>query len=267
MRRAFGIILLIVFFCALSCCSKKKTTFMDKEHEASAVEQTDQEPLVMTEKEVPQIEPEVAESMAPDQGPTSFGPSEIQELLNIEENSNTLRQAEEIKMNRTVEGKLQIVSPKEVEWGDDFVVIVKIAKDTIVTEIYKEDVQILNKRVPITHQMSVNLFCYPTDAIDIHPVNSGDQIIEETGETSWRWNCKAQRTGEIELHVIISKVFENGKKEVAQKETLTVKSNPIKMVGNFFSKNYQWLFSTLVIPIFLWIRSRRRRKNERQDIT
>lgn len=106
----------------------------------------------------------------------------------------------------------------------------------------------------------------------IEPVTPAEQLVRGDGQTEWKWDIEPTATGRQRLHLTLSAVLSvstsDSPERVAKytvrtfKRTLNVKNVPVSpgdRATGFMSRNWQWLFSTLVIPIGLWALHRRRK--------
>lgn len=123
----------------------------------------------------------------------------------------------------------------------------------------------------VTRFMEATLFS-PT--LDIEPL-PGDpvKLIRPNQETEWRWYITGNPKDDNPLILRLSQKIKAGKEaeelssieQVLFDGTLTVSAGPLQTLSNLFTKNWQWLGTTLIAfigvatPLFLWWRSRRDR--------
>lgn len=254
------IFLLIIF--TISCCRKeiflpnKKTETLEGSGSASPKKDgkkiTHKDSMV---KPIDDTEVEL-ESSAPAPNIESSNPKPIQ----TESTKPTIRivkvQNSRVYDKTQHEGKIVYKIPTEMKVRETYQVIVRIGKSSI--NIYENlDGQVRESVIPVTQTMEVNLIDpSPKDskAFDIIADNNAVQIVDSTETyTQWSWNVTPLKAGKTELKVVVSIIRDGNKKEEVYSDKVEVKINPIKQIL-FWLKNYwQWLLTTLLIPVFKWI--------------
>jgi hypothetical protein len=80
------------------------------------------------------------------------------------------------------------------------------------------------------------------------------QVIGGGTFTEWSWQVTPTESGDQELVVSIEVVLKEGVKAIPKRWPVHVSGNAHRSTSLFFAKNWQWLSSTLLIPlvIFFW---------------
>jgi hypothetical protein len=117
--------------------------------------------------------------------------------------------------------------------------------------------------IPISRVVSVKILA--PDFTVIEAVDAGRQVLNPAGPTEWRWTVTPKKLGEYKVNVAVSAVIEIGADRAERlvkvfDQEVTVMVTPADAVRYFFSKNWQWLWSTLVLPFGLWVWRRRRQR-------
>lgn len=91
----------------------------------------------------------------------------------------------------------------------------------------------------------------------IKSTSTSEQNIEDFGYTEWNWIVKPTKVGENRLRLLIKvRVFtEDGEylKDIpVYDQKIKVQSNIQWTLKNWSSKYWQWLMSTIIIPIFIY---------------
>ncbi len=92
----------------------------------------------------------------------------------------------------------------------------------------------------------------------IMPLNEEEQFIEEKGFTEWAWEVTPQKSGTMKLHLQVTLrirlPFGEEKKDypVIDRE-IYVQINPIYSIKSFAVKYWQWIASTLILPLAVWV--------------
>ena len=111
------------------------------------------------------------------------------------------------------------------------------------------------------------------EGLQIKPVTEERQAISRSEKTVWRWNVKAVSAGAHRLHLKVTAFLNvNGKEETRSREVLgkTITVNAVQVpwstrIGAFFEKNVQWIFTAILIPLFLWLVKRQMDKKKKRD--
>lgn len=121
--------------------------------------------------------------------------------------------------------------------------------------------------IAVSTSMKVQLFGEPN--FDIKPLDDTEQLVTNKGFTEWAFMVVPLRAGKLPLHVRITAIvraagIEKTKDFPVKDEIIQVRVSPTAAIGSFVSKNWQWLWSTILVPIALWLWNRRR-KNKKDD--
>lgn len=130
-----------------------------------------------------------------------------------------------------------------------------ISKDVLINEIETFDEENLTGEiVRISPTMSCELIDPSGGLFKIIPITNKIQIIEKNSYTKWEWNIIPLKKGNHKLVMSVDIIFENNKKNIeVYEDVIYVYSNEtfIEKVVVFFNKNWQWLLSTLLIPLVI----------------
>lgn len=99
--------------------------------------------------------------------------------------------------------------------------------------------------------------------LDITAVSEEVQVLPSTGVTSWRWDVKALSPGPHQLHLTLTAILDlNGSPSRRDIETydttIDVQVTPKQQLRQFVGKNWQWLWSALLIPLLGWLWKQRK---------
>jgi hypothetical protein len=96
---------------------------------------------------------------------------------------------------------------------------------------------------------------------------SEEQVVAPAGVTEWGWNIEPTKSGTRRLFLTLSALISLGRSERHYtvrtfSKTLEVEVSWGERLSGFFGDNWQWLMSTLLLPIAIatWGYSRRRNK-------
>jgi hypothetical protein len=122
--------------------------------------------------------------------------------------------------------------------------------------------------IAVSASMKVQLFGDPY--FDIKSLSDTEQLITNNGFTEWSFTVIPLQSGNLPLHVRVTAIvraagIEKTKDFPVKDEIIQVRVSPMAAVGSFVSKNWQWLWSTILVPIALWLWNRRRR-NKKDDL-
>ena len=155
-----------------------------------------------------------------------------------------------------IEGKVIYQIPSEMKVRETSQVFVRIGKSSV--NIYENlNGEIRETSIPITQTMEVSLVDpSPSDnkIFEIIPDNQAIQIVDSTDTyTQWTWNVTPLKSGSSDLKIVVSIIKNGNKKEVVYQDKVKIKINPFKQFVFWFNNYWQWLFTTLLIPVFKWL--------------
>ncbi len=107
----------------------------------------------------------------------------------------------------------------------------------------------------------------------IEEITQSTQVVAGEGITDWRWNIAPTETGSRRLHLTLSALISvNGSERPYTIQTfeaeLTVRVSWPERVSGFVGENWQWLWTTILVPLALlawryWT-TRRRGRGQKQ---
>jgi hypothetical protein len=121
-------------------------------------------------------------------------------------------------------------------------------------------------RVQLANQMEAKLTGI---GFDIQPEGSEAQPVGVVNMAQWRWQVEPTRSGKLHLHLTLNALLKDDSSTQAVTIRTFDRTIPINVTFNerlssFFGGNWQWLFTTLLAPLglFLWRGLRQRRAGE-----
>ena len=121
----------------------------------------------------------------------------------------------------------------------------------------------LEQSAKIAPVMKVTLIPEGRSAFDIQSLSEGEQLISSEGFSQWVWSVTPLQAGIHNLDLTVNVVV-NVPQLGAQKrqipvltQTVKVRADPVFAARQFWSSNWQWLTTTLLIPLGLWLWKRR----------
>jgi hypothetical protein len=100
-----------------------------------------------------------------------------------------------------------------------------------------------------------------SDAFIIKSLSTKVQNIDNESYTEWEWTVTPKRSGESPLKLVI-KVKDINKDIVVFNKNIKVKKNVSVEVGGFFDSNWQWLMTTIIIPVFIYFWNRKKKRRD-----
>lgn len=163
--------------------------------------------------------------------------------------------------------------PDEVKVGIFFTVRVRISKNKdkqkIVfgdrgISIYESDIKstVSLEMIDIKPVMSSSLLG-DSDKFKITSLSSEFQDIDSIGYTEWTWRVTPLKGGKNYLKLLVKykSKNDNSYKDITIFDRKILVSPNIKYtITNWLSEYWQWLLTTLLIPLFKWILGRRKKK-------
>jgi hypothetical protein len=102
----------------------------------------------------------------------------------------------------------------------------------------------------------------------INPVSTEIQNIEDKGYTEWQWRLTPLRGGDNFLKLIVKVRISNENGEFYKDITvfdksIKVKSNVVFSIKTWISTYWQWLISTIFIPLIVWFYKRNKKEKSK----
>jgi hypothetical protein len=95
----------------------------------------------------------------------------------------------------------------------------------------------------------------------IEKVTPEEQAVAQTAPTEWLWTITPKSTGKNEVKLTITAVVKVDGKEYkyhikTYEKTIVIVVKPQQVIYDWLAKYWQWLFSTLLLPLGLWLYKR-----------
>jgi hypothetical protein len=108
-----------------------------------------------------------------------------------------------------------------------------------------------------------------SDKFQITPLSTELQNIEEKGYTEWDWSIKPLKGGQNFLKLVVKvRIKEDGQefyKDITVfDKNIDVKSNPGFTISQFIQSYWQWIMTTIIIPLVIWWWKNRKEKKKPQ---
>ena len=115
--------------------------------------------------------------------------------------------------------------------------------------------------IKVSGEMSADLRG-DSEAFNIVALSTPVQNIDNESYTEWEWIVTPKKSGETPLKLVI-KLKDLNKDIIVFNKNIKIKSNLPIVVEGFFEKYWQWLMTTIIIPIFLYFWNRKRKKTKK----
>ena len=190
------------------------------------------------------------------------------------------------KVNKTANkennGLIAYSVPEHMQVGYDYNVKIRITKD----KNEKQELIIGDKKIPINDVntksviviesirvstvMSAELTSEKED-FNITSLSTELQDIEDNGYTEWEWHIMPLKSGKNPLKLLVKVRIadidhENVYKDVVVFEReINIKANYWYSVTQFFINYWQWIVSTIVLPLLAWLYKRKKDKEKASE--
>ena len=133
-------------------------------------------------------------------------------------------------------------------------------------EVEKQNVEgsIRVERIKISDEMEATL---TGDGFQITEVLNPRRAISNTGTTEWKWDVRALKTGKLRLHVTLNALVTVGGNpqlypiRTFDKEYVVVVGFKESVVA-FAGEHWQWLWTTVFLPVGAWLWKRKRKNGD-----
>ncbi len=168
--------------------------------------------------------------------------------------------------------------PEEMKVGNTYNIKLRISRENNKTQLVQGD-----RNIPI-NDVSVKSIV-TIESVRVEPIMSAQLIseeskfeissssteiqnIEQKGYTEWQWFIKPLRGGDNFLKLVVKvRVKEDGQefyKDITVfDKKISVKSNVVFSLKGFISQYWQWIMTTIIIPLIIWFYNRK--KNEKKS--
>jgi hypothetical protein len=172
--------------------------------------------------------------------------------------------------------------PKEMAFGETQVVTLRLSETETTAELMKD----LQETIAAS-EASVHAIDFTVDAnalrvsevmqahlvgssFTVDPISPEVQPISTHQATIWEWNVTPKEFGQLTLTLAMNAKITVAGKERSRfirtfTETIVVPVKFWNSVGKFFVDNWQWIASTLIIPLFAWYWHQRHKARRRQN--
>ena len=139
-------------------------------------------------------------------------------------------------------------------------VLVRISKKRGTAEITESmENNVVKKEIPVTAEMSVTLIdSSPDSAFSIKNINSNGQIIDSVDYTEWHFVVQPIKAGQKSLSLVISIMKDGEVKQKVYSDTIHIKNNIPIVAEKFWVKYWQWLATTIIIPLIVYFWKRKK---------
>jgi hypothetical protein len=147
-------------------------------------------------------------------------------------------------------------------------ITVRISKDTSLSEVVLTDLstnqEIKRSRIQVGSYMLVELKndIESDPHFNITKINSTQQELDTTLYTTWNFRVEPIRSGESQLNLVISIINGESKKEIVYSDKILIKNNITKKILSWWEIEWKWAFSTIIIPIFVFLWKKFKSKKE-----
>ena len=182
-----------------------------------------------------------------------------------------------LKENDTTSGWIAYSVPEEMKVAKTYSVKVRISKksgsQTKADLILGSADAINNPSLPsvatiedvkVSGEMSAELRA-DSGSFDIKALSTPVQNIDNESYTEWEWVVTPKKSGDSPLKLII-RVKDLNKDIVVFNKNIKIKKNVTVAVGGFFEKYWQWLMTTIIIPIFIYFWNRKKKKRNKKEL-
>lgn len=277
MKRIFYFLVLILFF---SCCSVKQAS----KEEACGPEMDSVQTIELVENVPIEEELQYEEEMMTTPPPTNLPKSKSKKpnQKQVEETITPIN--DEPILGETIMGKSGYLENQNPEIGDinyviqDSMIVGKteqivvtlsngLDRDEVISKIEylaENEENVVTNEIRLAPIMSVKLIDPTGENFKIIPITSEQQFLENKEITFWKWNITPLKKGNNPLTLTIDIIVNNNTKNIqVYEDFIYVYSTETvwDKVTDFWKSDWKWIFSTLLIPLFLWLYRLLKKKN------
>lgn len=133
-------------------------------------------------------------------------------------------------------------------------------------KIYQEQTDVKTARARVSSYMEAKLRGSSFDITEITPAR---QPLSRIEESRWRWSITAKEPGKQKLHLTLNAIIngpdgERTRSVETYDREIDVQVTIARQVSTFVRGNWQWLWTTVAIPVGVWLLSQRRKNKKKQ---
>jgi hypothetical protein len=163
-------------------------------------------------------------------------------------------------------GKLVYKIPDTMIVKKIYNIRIRIIRDTSNKIIYNDLNETKEYVIKTTRLMEVKIVDPSPESdknFEIVKSNKDIQLVESSEHTEWVYDVTPLKSGNLKLNIVIS-IIDNGyNKEIVYFDTVYVKANPKRSIVDFIKENWQWLISTIIIPLIIWWYNKKNNKDKK----
>lgn len=169
-------------------------------------------------------------------------------------------------------GNIAFNVPDELNLDDTAIIQLKLGLDTTIDQL---SVMITSSgkkegaHIEVSDRMEANL---KGSNFTITPVTPEIQAINKAGITEWKWEIRPKSEGKQHLHLVVSMRFKVDGESVERAvqtfdKEIEIEVTKWQQVSGFFKGNWQWLWTAILLPAFIWLRKKKQTaKTESKDV-
>jgi len=190
------------------------------------------------------------------------------------------RQSDSEKLQAAIDalpiGQVLFNHPNEMEVKNPETVRVRIAQSLLedLSHDLKAGGTTERNQIPVSASMLVQVYGVPY--FDVKALSEQEQLITQKGFSEWSFTVTPLKRGTWPLHLVVSAVIhtpwgsDKFKTYPVKDEVIHVKVTLLGAVGDFLADNWQWLWTTILIPVALWgwgkVRRQKQKDTEPPDV-
>lgn len=184
-------------------------------------------------------------------------PTEEKVIIIKEDPKQVIIEKSVLERKNWTEGRVVYQIPSNMKVGNQYVVFLRISRNSKKVEIYNGvSGEIITSIIPTSNSMSVELID-PSNSerkmFHITSVNSNTQtVLDGIPFTEWVWSVTPIRSGKSNLKIIIKIVQDNSPIEKVYSQEVKIKVNPTLQLWIFIEKWWMWIITTILIPVVSW---------------
>lgn len=160
-------------------------------------------------------------------------------------------------------GKIAYSFPDTMFYDKTEVITLRITRNesesTLIETMIVKDRTVTVDSIRVSSAMTAELIDLSPDksCFLIKEISTAEQSVEEKGFTEWQWSVKPIKSGHNPVKLIIKiRTNQDGVQSFKDipvfNKVIFIKAQPISFLKDFWLKYWQWLFSTLIIPVFVY---------------
>jgi hypothetical protein len=185
------------------------------------------------------------------------GPGATTEAMQVPAVPEKWEAAVDTILQKVEVGNIAFNTPRNLYVGDPAVMEVRLSRQKSIADLQQKIVEAGAKegaRIQVSREMQASL---SGSGFKIEPITPEVQSLSDTEDTEWKWEIKPTEVGNQRLYLTLSALLSVEGQRTPRavrtfERTIDVSVTWPTRLSAFLAGNWQWLWTTVLIPLWVW---------------